>query len=133
MGTALPFALDYNGTLAREGQDFRLASSVVSLQAGQSEAAVLLLILDDSEPEGQEAFFVYLSDPEGGGQIADRTDHQGFGAFAKIVILGKMWICFLVVLYVCESSESLNPEVLEEKEGNVGNLSARSGTTIPHY
>ncbi|XP_059909463.1 adhesion G-protein coupled receptor V1 [Gadus macrocephalus] len=85
LGTALPFALDYNGTLAREGQDFRLASSVVRLQAGQSEAAVLLLILDDSEPEGQEAFFVYLSDPEGGGQLAE----QGFGAFSKIVILGS--------------------------------------------
>ena len=89
---ALPFALDYNGTLAQEGQDFRLpASRVVSLRAGQSEATVLLLILDDSEPEGQEAFFVYLSDPRGGGQIANRTDQQGFGAFAKIVILGKMW------------------------------------------
>lgn len=86
----LPFALEPNGTLAEEGQDFRLESTVVSLQAGQREAEVILLILDDSEPEGQEVFFIYLSDPEGGAQIADSPDQQGFGAFAKIIILGKI-------------------------------------------
>uniref|UniRef100_UPI003AAD5B8E adhesion G-protein coupled receptor V1 n=1 Tax=Centroberyx gerrardi TaxID=166262 RepID=UPI003AAD5B8E len=83
----LPFALEPNGTLAKEGQDFQLESTVVSLQAGQSEAEVILLILDDSEPEGREVFFIYLSDPEGGALITDSPDQQGFGAFAKIIIL----------------------------------------------
>lgn len=73
--------------LAAEEQDFRLETHVVSFQAGQSEAEVILVILDDSEPEGQEAFFVYLSEPEGGAQITD-SPAQGFGAFAKITILG---------------------------------------------
>ncbi|XP_056157733.1 adhesion G-protein coupled receptor V1 isoform X2 [Lampris incognitus] len=84
-----PFPLEPNGTLAQEGRDFRLDSTVVSLRAGQREAEVIILILDDSEPEGQEVFFIYLSDPEGGGQIPDSPDHQGFGAFAKIIILGS--------------------------------------------
>lgn len=83
-----PFALEPDGTFAKEEQDFRLESTIVSLQAGQTEAEVILLILDDSEPEGQEVFFIYLSDPEGGAQITDRP-YQGFGAFAKITILGK--------------------------------------------
>lgn len=61
----------------------------MSLQAGQNETEVVLLILDDSEPEGQEVFFIYLSDPEGGAQITDSPD-QGFGAFARITILGKI-------------------------------------------
>ncbi|XP_076021271.1 adhesion G-protein coupled receptor V1 [Genypterus blacodes] len=87
-GPPPPFDLDITGTLAKEGQDFRLESTLVSLQDGQREAEVTLLILDDSEPEGQEVFFIYLSDPEGGAQIADRPD-QGFGAFAKIIILGS--------------------------------------------
>uniref|UniRef100_A0A667YA34 Adhesion G-protein coupled receptor V1 n=1 Tax=Myripristis murdjan TaxID=586833 RepID=A0A667YA34_9TELE len=86
----LPFAVEPNGTLAKEGQDFRLESTVVFLQAGQSEAEVVLLIVDDSEPEGQEVFFIYLSDPEGGVQITDSPDQQGFGAFSKIIILGKI-------------------------------------------
>uniref|UniRef100_A0A667Y0L3 Adhesion G-protein coupled receptor V1 n=1 Tax=Myripristis murdjan TaxID=586833 RepID=A0A667Y0L3_9TELE len=85
----LPFAVEPNGTLAKEGQDFRLESTVVFLQAGQSEAEVVLLIVDDSEPEGQEVFFIYLSDPEGGVQITDSPDQQGFGAFSKIIILGS--------------------------------------------
>lgn len=73
--------------LATEGEDFRLETHVVSFQAGQSEAEVVLVILDDPEPEGQEAFFVYLSDPEGGAQITE-SPNQGFGAFSKIIILG---------------------------------------------
>ena len=87
--TPLPFALEPVGILAKEQQDFRLESNIVSLPEGQSETEVILLILDDSEPEGQEVFFIYLIDPEGGAQITDRQD-EGFGAFAKITILGKM-------------------------------------------
>ncbi|XP_075895105.1 adhesion G-protein coupled receptor V1 isoform X2 [Nelusetta ayraudi] len=82
------FLLEHDGTLAQEEKDFRLESSVVSLQAGQNETEVVLLILDDSEPEGQEVFFIYLTDAQGGAQIADGP-YQGFGAFAKITILGS--------------------------------------------
>lgn len=64
-----------------------METNIVSFQAGQSETEVILVILDDSEPEGQEVFFVYLSDPEGGAQITD-SPYQGFGAFTKITILG---------------------------------------------
>lgn len=66
-----------------------MQATIVSFQAGQNETEVVLLILDDSEPEGQEVFFIYLSDPEGGAQITD-SPYQGFGAFAKITILGKI-------------------------------------------
>lgn len=83
-----PFTLKPVGALAREEQDFRLESTIVSLQPGQSEAEVVLLILDDSEPEGEEVFFIYLSDPEGGAQIID-SPHLDFGAFTQITILGK--------------------------------------------
>lgn len=86
--------------LAKEEEDFRLETRVASFQAGQSETEVILVILDDPEPEGQEAFFVYLSEPEGGAQITDGPN-QGFGAFSKITILGicnEMWCnSFLVV------------------------------------
>ncbi|KAJ3604248.1 hypothetical protein NHX12_028989, partial [Muraenolepis orangiensis] len=85
----LPFALEHDGTLAQEGQDFRLDSREVSLQAGQSEAEVVLVILDDQEPEGQEAFFIYLSDPRGGVQIAEQPNEQGYRAFSKIIIRGS--------------------------------------------
>lgn len=84
--TPLPFAPESTEALAMEDQDFRMETNIVSFQAGQSEAEVILVILDDSEPEGQEVFFVYLSDPEGA-QITD-SPHQGFGAFTKITILG---------------------------------------------
>lgn len=75
-----------------------MVSPIVSLQAGENETEVILFILDDSEPEGQEVFYVYLSDPEGGAQITN-TSLQGFGAFAKITILGKsmkeaLWYAF---------------------------------------
>lgn len=63
----------------------------MSLQAGQNETEVILLILDDAEPEGQEVFFIYLSEPEGGAQITD-TSSQGFGAFSKITILGMVFL-----------------------------------------
>lgn len=75
-------------TLAKDQHDFRLESTIVLLQAGQNEAEVILVILDDLEPEGQEVFFIYLSDPEGGAKITNGS-HQGFGNFTKITILGK--------------------------------------------
>lgn len=65
-----------------------MESTVVSLQPGEEEKEIVLSIVDDSEPEGLEVFFIYLSDPEGGAQITD-SFYQGFGAFVKITILGK--------------------------------------------
>ncbi|KAM6965415.1 adhesion G-protein coupled receptor V1 [Aplochiton taeniatus] len=88
-GSPLPFTLDPDGTLAQEGQDFELKAGLVSLRDGETEAEVSLLILDDSEPEGREVFFIYLSDPEGGSQITDQVDQEGYGSFAQITILGS--------------------------------------------
>ncbi|XP_076586595.1 adhesion G-protein coupled receptor V1 isoform X2 [Chaetodon auriga] len=111
--TPLPFTLEPLGTLAKEEQDFRLESSVVSFQAGQNETEVVLLILDDSEPEGQEVFFIYLSDPEGGAQITD-SPYQGFGAFAKITILGSDFHNGIIGF----SLNSLKGQVLDEDSEN---------------
>ncbi|XP_074494393.1 adhesion G-protein coupled receptor V1 [Sebastes fasciatus] len=111
--TPLPFTVDPVGTLAKEEQDFRLESTIVSLQAGQNETEVILLILDDSEPEGQEVFFIYLSDPEGGAQITD-SPYQGFGAFAKITILGSDFHNGIVGF----SLNSLMGQVLDEDSEN---------------
>ncbi|KAI3372466.1 hypothetical protein L3Q82_022949 [Scortum barcoo] len=108
-----PFTLEPNGNLAKEEQDFRLESTVVSLQAGQNETEVIILILDDSEPEGQEVFFIYLSDPEGGAQITDGP-YQGFGAFAKITILGSDFHNGIVGF----SLNSLVGQVLDEDSDN---------------
>uniref|UniRef100_UPI0037E7935A adhesion G-protein coupled receptor V1 n=1 Tax=Semicossyphus pulcher TaxID=241346 RepID=UPI0037E7935A len=108
-----PFTVEPVGALATEEQDFRLESTIVSLQAGQNEAEVVLLILDDSEPEGQEVFFIYLSDPEGGAQITD-SPHLGFGAFAKITILGSDFHNGIVGF----SLNSLTGNVLDEDSEN---------------
>ncbi|XP_060927102.1 adhesion G-protein coupled receptor V1 [Limanda limanda] len=111
--TPLPFALEPVGILAKEQEDFRLESNIVSLQEGQNETEVILLILDDSEPEGQEVFFIYLIDPEGGAQITDRQD-EGFGAFAKITILGSDFQNGIIGF----SFNSLTGQVLEEDSEN---------------
>lgn len=84
-----PFLQEHNGTWAREGDDFTLESQRVTLLEGQTEAEVSLFILDDQEPEGQEVFYVYLSEPEGGVQIISSPDERGVTFFAKIIILGK--------------------------------------------
>ncbi|XP_053337317.1 adhesion G-protein coupled receptor V1 [Clarias gariepinus] len=84
-----PFLREHNGTWARDGDDFRLESQMVTLLEGQTEAEVGLFILDDQEPEGQEVFYVYLSEPEGGAQIVSSPDESGITFFAKIIILGS--------------------------------------------
>nr|XP_057927104.1 adhesion G-protein coupled receptor V1 isoform X2 [Doryrhamphus excisus] len=111
--TPFPFAHESVQPLAKENQDFHLESSIVLLQAGQNETEVSLFILDDSEPEGQEVFYIYLSDPEGGAQITDNPD-QGFGAFAKITILGSDFHNGIVGF----SYNSLMGQVLEEDSEN---------------
>ncbi|XP_017272706.1 adhesion G-protein coupled receptor V1 [Kryptolebias marmoratus] len=108
-----PFTLEPAGTLAKEEQDFRLESSVVSLQPGEQETEVILIIMDDSEPEGQEVFFVYLSDPEGGAQITD-SPQQDFGAYVKITILGSDFQNGIIGF----TFNSLMGQVLDEDSAN---------------
>ncbi|KAG7490788.1 G-protein coupled receptor 98 [Solea senegalensis] len=108
-----PFTPEPAETLAKEQEDFRLVSTVVSLQAGQNETEVVLLILDDAEPEGQEVFFIYLSDPEGGAQITD-SPYEGFGAFAKITILGSDFHNGIIGF----SLDSLMGQILDEDSRN---------------
>ncbi|KAJ8285558.1 hypothetical protein GJAV_G00028220 [Gymnothorax javanicus] len=84
-----PFTPGPNATWAVGGQDFLLESSLVTLQDGQESTDVTLLILDDLEPEGQEVFFVFLTDPEGGATIVEGSDEHGFTSFAKVIILGS--------------------------------------------
>ncbi|XP_034025926.1 adhesion G-protein coupled receptor V1 isoform X1 [Thalassophryne amazonica] len=109
----LPFSLEQIGTLAKEEQDFRLLSTVVSLQDGQNETEVILIILDDTEPEGQEEFYIFLSDPEGGAQITDTPD-QGFGVVTKIIILGSDFHNGVLGF----SLSSLEGRVLDEDSNN---------------
>ncbi|XP_061673206.1 adhesion G-protein coupled receptor V1 isoform X2 [Syngnathoides biaculeatus] len=111
--TPFPFTLEPVLPLAKENQDFYLESNIVQLAAGQNETEVLLVILDDSEPEGQEVFFIYLSDPEGGVQITDRP-RQGFGSFSKITILGSDFHNGIVGF----SHNSLMGQVLDEDSDN---------------
>uniref|UniRef100_H2M3Y4 Adhesion G-protein coupled receptor V1 n=1 Tax=Oryzias latipes TaxID=8090 RepID=H2M3Y4_ORYLA len=111
--TAPPFSIQLAETLAKEKQDFRLESTVVSLQPGEEEKEIVLSIVDDSEPEGLEVFFIYLSDPEGGAQITD-SFYQGFGAFVKITILGSDFHNGIVGF----SLNSLMGQVLDEDSEN---------------
>ncbi|KAM8865111.1 adhesion G-protein coupled receptor V1 isoform 2-T2 [Synchiropus picturatus] len=108
-----PFTVDPAGSLARENLDFRLESTVLTLQEGQKETEVVLFILDDSEPEGQEVFYIYLSDPEGGAQVTDGPDN-GFGSFVKITILGSDFHNGIIGF----SSSSLMGQVLDEDSEN---------------
>uniref|UniRef100_A0A4W3JB69 Adhesion G-protein coupled receptor V1 n=1 Tax=Callorhinchus milii TaxID=7868 RepID=A0A4W3JB69_CALMI len=74
---------------AEEGADFDDEILHVTLQDGEREIAVSIQILDDNEPEGQELFYVYLTDPGGGAQIIGGKDENGFTAFAEIIISGS--------------------------------------------
>ncbi|XP_059825311.1 adhesion G-protein coupled receptor V1 [Hypanus sabinus] len=74
---------------AKEGEDFEDEALNVTLQDEEKEVNISIRVLDDNEPEGQEFFFVYLTDPGGGAHIVDGKDEHGFMAFMKIVILGN--------------------------------------------
>ncbi|XP_054434571.1 adhesion G-protein coupled receptor V1 [Pteronotus mesoamericanus] len=90
--TALPFH-DIHGlsnlTWAVEEEDFEEQTLVLTFVDGEREQKVSFQILDDDEPEGQEFFYVFLTDPRGGAQIMKGKDDTGFGAFAMIVIAGS--------------------------------------------
>lgn len=83
------FHREHNGTWALEGEDFALDTQIVTLLEGQNEVEVSVVILNDQEPEGQEAFFIYLSEAKGGAEIVSVPDELGFTSFAKIIILGE--------------------------------------------
>lgn len=74
---------------ADEGADFDDEIFDVTLQDGERETTVSIQVLDDDEPEGQELFYVYLTDPGGGAQIVGGKDESGFTAFAEIIISGN--------------------------------------------
>lgn len=87
----LPFHDAYglsNLTWAVEEEDFAEQTLILTFADGERERKVLFQILDDDEPEGQEFFYVFLTDPRGGAQIVKGKDDTGFAAFAMIIITG---------------------------------------------
>ncbi|NXO18386.1 GPR98 protein, partial [Oriolus oriolus] len=78
-----------NFTWAMEGEDFEEQTVSLSLLDGESEIQVYIKIFDDDEPEGQELFYVFLSNPEYGAQIVEGKDEHGFAAFATVIIEGS--------------------------------------------
>ncbi|KAF1420925.1 G-protein coupled receptor 98, partial [Spheniscus magellanicus] len=78
-----------NFTWAMEGEDFEEQSVSLTLLDGERESKLSIKIFDDDEPEGQELFYVFLSDPECGAQIVEGKDEYGFAAFATVIIAGS--------------------------------------------
>ncbi|NWT12625.1 GPR98 protein, partial [Vireo altiloquus] len=78
-----------NFTWAMEGEDFEEETVFLTLLDGESESQVSIKIFDDDEPEGEELFYVFLSDPEYGAQIVEGKDEHGFAAFATVIIEGS--------------------------------------------
>lgn len=80
-----------NFTWAMEGEDFEEQSVSLTLLDGERESKLSIKIFDDDEPEGQELFYVFLSDPECGAQIVEGKDEYGFAAFATVIIAGNIF------------------------------------------
>ncbi|XP_069348971.1 adhesion G-protein coupled receptor V1 [Eulemur rufifrons] len=78
-----------NLTWAVEEEDFEEQTLILTFLDGEREQRVSVHILDDDEPEGQEFFYVFLTDPRGGAQIVKGRDDTGFAAFAAVVIAGS--------------------------------------------
>ncbi|XP_006885449.1 PREDICTED: G-protein coupled receptor 98-like [Elephantulus edwardii] len=78
-----------NLTWAKEEEDFQEQTLLLTFLDGERERKVLVHILDDDEPEGQEFFYVFLTDPQGGAQIVTGRDDTGFAAFAVVIISGN--------------------------------------------
>ncbi|XP_016865453.1 adhesion G-protein coupled receptor V1 isoform X3 [Homo sapiens] len=89
---ALPFRGIYgisNLTWAVEEEDFEEQTLTLIFLDGERERKVSVQILDDDEPEGQEFFYVFLTNPQGGAQIVEEKDDTGFAAFAMVIITGS--------------------------------------------
>ncbi|KAJ7406541.1 G-protein coupled receptor 98 isoform X1 [Willisornis vidua] len=78
-----------NFTWAMEGEDFEEQSISLILLDGERESKVSIKIFDDDEPEGQELFYVFLSNPEYGAQIVEGKDEHGFASFSTVIIAGS--------------------------------------------
>ncbi|XP_067885769.1 adhesion G-protein coupled receptor V1 [Heterodontus francisci] len=111
---------------AKEGADFEDKALNVTLQDEQTEISISIRILDDNEPEGQEFFYVYLTDPRGGAQIVEGKDEYGYMAFMKIIILGSdmpngivgfMWVS-QSSLVLDEDSENRMVQLTIERQKN---------------
>ncbi|KAI4584561.1 hypothetical protein MJG53_007840 [Ovis ammon polii x Ovis aries] len=89
---ALPFPDSHgisNLTWATEEEDFGAQTLILAFVDGERERKVSIPIVDDGDPEGQEFFYVFLTDPQGGAQIVKGEDDAGFAAFAMIIITGS--------------------------------------------
>ncbi|XP_069081373.1 adhesion G-protein coupled receptor V1 [Pleurodeles waltl] len=60
---------------ASEGLDFEEQIIAITFQDGQMETNVSIRILDDDEPEGQEVFYVFLTDPQGGAEVSEEASY----------------------------------------------------------
>ncbi|KAH0505721.1 G-protein coupled receptor 98 [Microtus ochrogaster] len=78
-----------NLTWAVEEEDFEEQALTLTFLDGEREHKISVQILDDEEPEGQEFFYVFLTDPRGGAQIVRGKDSSGFSDVAVIVITGS--------------------------------------------
>uniref|UniRef100_A0A096MK89 Adhesion G-protein coupled receptor V1 n=1 Tax=Rattus norvegicus TaxID=10116 RepID=A0A096MK89_RAT len=78
-----------NLTWAVEEEDFEEQMLTLTFLNGEREHRIAVRILDDDEPEGQEFFYVFLTDPQGGAEIVRGKDGSGFSAFALILITGS--------------------------------------------
>ncbi|XP_028615942.1 adhesion G-protein coupled receptor V1 [Grammomys surdaster] len=78
-----------NLTWAMEEEDFEEQMLALTFLNGERERKITVQILDDDEPEGQEFFYVFLTDPQGGAQIVRGKDDPGLSAFAIVIITGS--------------------------------------------
>lgn len=95
-----------NLTWAIEGTDFEEMALSVTLLDGERESKVSITILDDDEPEGEEFFYVVLSEPQDGAQITESIDEYGFKGFSTIIIKGRYIYVLLVYKQNAEQKES---------------------------
>lgn len=78
-----------NLTWAVEEEDFEEQALSFTFLNGEREHKMSVQVLDDDEPEGQEFFYVFLTDPQGGVEIVRGKDDAGFSAFAVVIITGN--------------------------------------------
>ncbi|EGW05954.1 G-protein coupled receptor 98 [Cricetulus griseus] len=78
-----------NLTWAVEEEDFEEQALSFTFLNGEREHKMSVQVLDDDEPEGQEFFYVFLTDPQGGVEIVRGKDDAGFSAFAVVIITGS--------------------------------------------
>ncbi|XP_004678196.1 PREDICTED: G-protein coupled receptor 98 [Condylura cristata] len=78
-----------NLTWALEEEDFEEQTFILPFVDGDREHKVLVRILDDDEPEGQEFFYVFLTELQEGAYTVKGRDDGGLSAFTMIIIQGS--------------------------------------------